>query len=195
MVHTIPLRRQAELPIFQLSRSSLTVSRFGKSLPAHLSHLPFVLYYFTIHFPSLINIRVSFNLSLYSQNISENSFALRLRMVYHMLNQELTFYTSEFYPCYVMSGLDELIVRHMYGADCQENVPHREWLIMFERVINEVKAEMVQLGRPNDFIGAKVFFFFSKKIFSVFQGYRSSTLRRDLLHRKRWTGIWRIVYP
>ena len=48
----------------------------------------------------------------------------------------------------------------MYGADGQENLPHREWLVMFERMINEVKAEMVQRGRPNDFIGAKVSFVF-----------------------------------
>jgi hypothetical protein len=48
----------------------------------------------------------------------------------------------------------------MYGADGQKNVPHREWLVMFDRVINQVKAEMVELDRPNDFIGAKVFFFF-----------------------------------
>ena len=47
----------------------------------------------------------------------------------------------------------------MYGADGQENVPHREWLVIFERVINQVKAEMVELDRPNDFIGAKVILF------------------------------------
>ena len=44
----------------------------------------------------------------------------------------------------------------MYGADGQENVPHREWVAMFDRVINQVKLEMVEVGRPNDFIGAKV---------------------------------------
>jgi adenosine deaminase CECR1 len=49
----------------------------------------------------------------------------------------------------------------MHGADGHENLPHREWLVMFERIINEVKAEMVQLGRPNDFIGAKVSLSFS----------------------------------
>ena len=58
----------------------------------------------------------------------------------------------------------------MYGADGQENVPHREWLVMFDRVINQVKAEMVKKGRPNDFIGAKVsFLFFFQKLFSVYQ--------------------------
>ena len=51
----------------------------------------------------------------------------------------------------------------MYGADGQENVPHRKWLVMVDRVINQVKAEMVELNRPNDFIGAKVSVSFSKK--------------------------------
>ena len=53
----------------------------------------------------------------------------------------------------------------MYGADGQENVPHREWVAMFDRVINQVKLEMVEVGRPNDFIGAKVSssFFYQKK--------------------------------
>jgi adenosine deaminase CECR1 len=59
----------------------------------------------------------------------------------------------------------------MYGADGQENVPHREWLVMFDRVINQVKAEMVELDRPNDFIGAKVSSF-SQEVFSVYQGRR-----------------------
>ena len=80
----------------------------------------------------------------------------------------------------------------MYGADGQENIPHREWLVMFDRVINQVKTEMVKLGRPNDFIGAKVSFFFTKSVLcSVYQGYRLYTLLFDSLHQKNWTGIWR----
>jgi hypothetical protein len=84
--------------------------------------------------------------------------------------------------------------RHMYGADGQENLPHREWLVMFDRVINEVKAEMAQRGRPNDFVGAKVSYFF-QIVFSVSQGCRSYTLQFESLHQKNWTGIWRIVSP
>lgn len=44
----------------------------------------------------------------------------------------------------------------MIGADGQENVPHRDWLLTFDRVQNEVKDEMKQLGREGEFIGAKV---------------------------------------
>ena len=55
----------------------------------------------------------------------------------------------------------------MRGADGNENIPHREWLVVFERVINEVKMEMAQRGRPNDFIGAKVSFLFQKRSLSL----------------------------
>lgn len=48
------------------------------------------------------------------------------------------------------------LYRNMFGADGQENVPHREWLIIFEKVLNEVKAEMKQQGREGEFLGAKV---------------------------------------
>lgn len=44
----------------------------------------------------------------------------------------------------------------MWGADGQENISHREWLIMFDRVVKEVKAEMEQKGQGGGFIGAKV---------------------------------------
>lgn len=69
----------------------------------------------------------------------------------------------------------------MYGADGQENVPHREWVAMFDRVINQVKLEMVEVGRPNDFIGAKVSssFFFQKKVLPVYHGCRLYTLRSE----------------
>jgi len=48
----------------------------------------------------------------------------------------------------------------MVGSDGKENVPHRDWLIMFDRVMNEVKQEMAQQGREGEFIGAKVSIFF-----------------------------------
>lgn len=44
----------------------------------------------------------------------------------------------------------------MFGADGQENIPHREWLLDFDRVMNQVRAEMKQQGREDEFIGAKV---------------------------------------
>ena len=56
--------------------------------------------------------------------------------------------------------------RFMVGADGLENVPHREWLRIFERVLNEVKIEMKERGRDGDFVGAKVRVFLD--------GYRSA---------------------
>ena len=44
----------------------------------------------------------------------------------------------------------------MAGADGIENVPHREWLVVFDRVVNAVKAELETQGRQDEFVGAKV---------------------------------------
>ncbi|KAF8891209.1 hypothetical protein BD779DRAFT_1670856 [Infundibulicybe gibba] len=46
------------------------------------------------------------------------------------------------------------LYKHMIGADGQENIPHREWLIMFDRVLEEVKESMKQQGH-SEFIGAR----------------------------------------
>jgi adenosine deaminase CECR1 len=142
--------------------SSLLANRFGK-VYKHIHYIYCLLFIFPIHLILLINSRVSFDLSPCFQSISESSSALRLRMVYRMSNREFTSYTSEFTHFLLWETLTNRFARHMYGADGQENVPHREWLVMFDRVINQVKAEMVEMGRPNDFIGAKVCSFFSKK--------------------------------
>ena len=44
----------------------------------------------------------------------------------------------------------------MIGADGEENIPHREWLIAFDRVVNEVLGDLVNCLRGDEFIGAKV---------------------------------------
>jgi adenosine deaminase CECR1 len=44
----------------------------------------------------------------------------------------------------------------MFGADGHENIPHRDWIIAFERVMNEVKAQLAREGRPDAFFGARV---------------------------------------
>lgn len=44
----------------------------------------------------------------------------------------------------------------MIGADGKEDVPHREWLVVFDRVLDQVKAELAKQGRADDFTGAKV---------------------------------------
>lgn len=44
----------------------------------------------------------------------------------------------------------------MFRQDGQENIPHREWLFMFETVINEAKDDMKKKGQEDEIIGAKV---------------------------------------
>ena len=46
----------------------------------------------------------------------------------------------------------------MVGEDGEENVPHRAWLLTFDRVLNTIKAEMKLQGREDEFIGARVSF-------------------------------------
>lgn len=44
----------------------------------------------------------------------------------------------------------------MVSEDGEDNIPHREWLVVFDRVLNEVKEDMKQQGREDEFIGARV---------------------------------------
>ncbi|RDX47025.1 Metallo-dependent hydrolase [Lentinus brumalis] len=48
--------------------------------------------------------------------------------------------------------------KHMIGADGKENVPHRVWLQMYERVLNEVKASLDVRGRADEFVGSKIIY-------------------------------------
>ena len=57
---------------------------------------------------------------------------------------------------HILSTTYYLSYRYMYGADGQENIPHREWVRIFEEVMNEVKDEMTKQGRGDEFIGARV---------------------------------------
>jgi adenosine deaminase CECR1 len=44
----------------------------------------------------------------------------------------------------------------MVGADGEDNLAHREMLMAFEEVINEIKDELKKRGQENKFIGARV---------------------------------------
>ena len=44
----------------------------------------------------------------------------------------------------------------MYDENGQANVPHREWLLDFDRVLKEVKEELKAQGREDEFVGARV---------------------------------------
>jgi len=45
----------------------------------------------------------------------------------------------------------------MVGPDGNEDIPHRDWMLMFQQVVNEVKDDMKRQGREDEFIGSKVF--------------------------------------
>ena len=72
----------------------------------------------------------------------------------------------------------------MFGADGQENIPHRDWVRIFGEVVQDVKQEMKQQGREHAFLGAKVsnlhFLFFV----SLIAGRRLYIQRSSLSPRK-----------
>ena len=44
----------------------------------------------------------------------------------------------------------------MSGPDGQENIPHREWLVTFDKVVNDIKEDLKKQGRGDEFVGARV---------------------------------------
>lgn len=65
------------------------------------------------------------------------------------------------FACYADIGLILFIFftricRYMVSEDGEENVPHRVWFQIYERVLNEVKEELKKQGREDEFFGSKV---------------------------------------
>ncbi|KAH9483880.1 Adenosine deaminase 2-A [Psilocybe cubensis] len=73
-------------------------------------------------------------------------------------------YVRQFFRSMIADGISYVEARInftpklMYGADGQLNVPHRTWLQIFERVMNEIREEMKQQSRGDDFIGARIIY-------------------------------------
>ncbi|KAF9015519.1 hypothetical protein BDQ17DRAFT_1295372 [Cyathus striatus] len=73
-------------------------------------------------------------------------------------------YIRQFFLTSIEDGISYIearinfLYKHMYGADGQDNIPHREWLLMFDRVQREVKEEMKNQGREDEFIGARIIY-------------------------------------
>jgi len=44
----------------------------------------------------------------------------------------------------------------MTGSDGEQNIPHIEWLSMFQDVLAEFRESLHAQGRDGEFIGAKV---------------------------------------
>ncbi|RDB21042.1 Adenosine deaminase CECR1-A [Hypsizygus marmoreus] len=73
-------------------------------------------------------------------------------------------YIREFFKTSIEDGISYIearinfLYKHMVGIDGQENIPHRDWLLMFDDVLKEVKAEMKAQGREDEFIGARIIY-------------------------------------
>ncbi|PIL24470.1 hypothetical protein GSI_14224 [Ganoderma sinense ZZ0214-1] len=75
-----------------------------------------------------------------------------------------TEYIRQFFLSSVEDGISYVepripfFCKYMIGADGEENVPHREWLIAFDRVVNEVKVALANQGRADEFVGSKIIY-------------------------------------
>ncbi|KAJ6630590.1 hypothetical protein B0H10DRAFT_1981901 [Mycena sp. CBHHK59/15] len=73
-------------------------------------------------------------------------------------------YLYEFFRSSVEDGVSYVEVRinffpeFMFGEDGQENIPHREWLMIFEEAQNKFKADLKSQGREDEFIGARIIY-------------------------------------
>lgn len=73
-------------------------------------------------------------------------------------------YVREFILSSIEDGISyvearvNFLYKYMTGLDGSENVPHREWLLSIDRVINEVKAELAKQGRQDEFVGVKIIY-------------------------------------
>lgn len=80
----------------------------------------------------------------------------------------------------------------MWGEDGELNIPHREWLVDFNRVIDEVRS-----SHPDDFTGARVTpAYYSPCMHDTYSRRtdRSSTRLFDMGLRKNWNGISKTVF-
>ncbi|KAJ8473573.1 hypothetical protein ONZ45_g16248 [Pleurotus djamor] len=48
--------------------------------------------------------------------------------------------------------------KFMHDVDGNPTIPHREWLVMFNEVLEEFKDELKSQGRQDEFIGAKIIY-------------------------------------
>ncbi len=51
---------------------------------------------------------------------------------------------------------DMTILSYMFDENGEETISHRDWLMEYDRVMSEVRAELKTRGRDDEFIGSKV---------------------------------------
>ncbi|KAI8982866.1 Metallo-dependent hydrolase [Trametes punicea] len=75
-----------------------------------------------------------------------------------------TQYIKEFLLSSVADGISYVeprimfLFKYMIAEDGQENIPHRVWFQTYERILNEVKDELKQQGREDEFVGSKIIY-------------------------------------
>ncbi|PCH41724.1 Metallo-dependent hydrolase [Wolfiporia cocos MD-104 SS10] len=73
-------------------------------------------------------------------------------------------YVREFFRSSIADGMSYVEPRvffwhkFMTGADGLANVPHREWLIVYEGVMNDIVEELKEQGRQNALVGSKIIY-------------------------------------
>lgn len=48
--------------------------------------------------------------------------------------------------------------RYMFDTDGQETVPHRVWLLAYDRVLKEFRDDLAAHGRADEFVGSKIIY-------------------------------------
>ncbi|OJT14101.1 Adenosine deaminase CECR1-A [Trametes pubescens] len=96
-----------------------------------------------------------------------STFAVARGLVWYMLI--FVEYVREFFLSSIEDGILYIETRipfwykYMIGADGQENVPHREWLLVYDEVIAGVKRDLAAQGRSDEFVGSKIIYSAVKK--------------------------------
>lgn len=83
-----------------------------------------------------------------------------MQTAFSTLKLESTFDAGRHFAC-LYDRVFVTLRRFMYGPDGKNNVPHRGWISIFERVLNEVKEAMARKGRADEFFGARVQFHYA----------------------------------
>ncbi|KAI0636439.1 Metallo-dependent hydrolase [Trametes polyzona] len=92
----------------------------------------------------------------------QSTFAVSEGLVF--FEPVLTEYVRELFYSSLEDGISYVEVRMMFnqkyitGADGAFNVPHRAWLQLYDRVLEDVKADMKKQGREDEFVGSKVIY-------------------------------------
>ncbi|KAG6814602.1 hypothetical protein H0H92_000131 [Tricholoma furcatifolium] len=101
--------------------------------------------------------------------VTHNTIKKVLTLSYHMAEvhqhlHSIEDYVREFLYSSIADGISyveariNFLYKYMVGADGEENIPHREWLLMFDQVLNEVKASLKKEGRGEEFIGVRIIY-------------------------------------